>query len=115
MFSRPLWMSVFLCVWPLMAQESADMRGLDHFYNLEYDQALAEFETAGQQDAQAIGPHNHVAETLLYRDMYRNGALETELVSANNPFLRRQKLNPSPEVEKRFDGEIQKALDMANT
>jgi len=41
--------------------------------------------------------------------MYRNGALETELVSGNNPFLRRQKLNPSAEVEKRFDGEIQKA------
>jgi len=31
------------------------MRGLNHFYNLEYDQALAEFETAEQQDAQAIG------------------------------------------------------------
>jgi len=114
MFSRLVCISAFLCVGRLVAQESADMRGLNHFYNLEYDQALVEFEAAEQQDAQAIGPHNHVAQTLLYREMYRNGALETELVSGNNPFLRRQKLNPGPEVEKRFDSEIQKALDLAN-
>lgn len=99
---------------PILAQETPDARGLNHFYNLEYDQALAEFETAEQQDAQAIGPHNHVAQTLLYREMYRNGALETELVSGNNPFLRRKGLNPSPEVEKRFNEEIQKAIDLAN-
>jgi tetratricopeptide (TPR) repeat protein len=114
MFPRLLCISAFLCAGRLIAQESADMRGLNHFYNLEYDQALVEFEAAEQQDAQAIGPHNHVAQTLLYREMYRNGALETELVSGNNPFLRRQKLNPGPEVEKRFDSEIQKALDLAN-
>jgi tetratricopeptide (TPR) repeat protein len=99
---------------PILAQDTPDARGLNHFYNLEYDQALAEFEKAEQQDAQAIGPHNHVAETLLYREMYRNGALETELVSGNNPFLRRKGLNPSPEIEKRFNNEIQRAIDLAN-
>ena len=91
---------------PILAQDTPDARGQNHFYNLEYDQALAEFEKAEQQDAQAIGPHNHVAQTLLYREMYRNGALETELVSGNNPFLRRKGLNPSPEIEKRFNDEI---------
>jgi len=99
---------------PILAQDTPDARGLNHFYNLEYDQALAEFEKAEQQDAQAIGPHNHVAQTLLYREMYRNGALETELVSGNNPFLRRKGLNPSPEIEKKFNEEIQKAIDLAN-
>ncbi|MBZ5592134.1 MAG: DUF3808 domain-containing protein [Acidobacteriia bacterium] len=99
---------------PLLAQDSPDARGLNHFYSLEYDQALAEFEKAEQQNPQAIGPHNHVAQTLLYREMYRNGALETELVSGNNPFLRRAKMNPSPAIEKRFSDEIQRALDLAN-
>jgi tetratricopeptide (TPR) repeat protein len=99
---------------PIAAQDTLDARGLNYFYNLEYDQALAEFEKAGKQDAQAIGPHNHVAQTLLYREMYRNGALETELVSGNNPFLRRKGLNPSAGIEKRFNDEIQRALDLAN-
>src|SRR5947199_3948273 len=98
----------------LVAQATPSARGFDHFYNLEYDQALAAFEMAAKQEPNAIAPHNHIAQTLLYREMYRNGALETELVSGNNPFLRRQKLNPSPQVEKRFDSEIQKALDLAN-
>jgi len=96
------------------AQDSPDARGLNAFYNLDYDQALADFRQAEQQDPEAIGPHNHVAQTLLFREMYRNGALETELISGNNPFLRRTKLNPSPEIEKNFNDEVQKAIDLAN-
>jgi len=99
---------------PLVAQDTPSARGFDHFYNLEYDQALAEFEKAAQQEPNAIGPHNHIAQTLLYREMYRNGALETQLVSGNNPFLRQKKLNPSPQVDKEFSDEIQKAIDLAN-
>jgi len=99
---------------PLVAQDTPAARGFDHFYNLEYDQALAEFEKAAQQEPNAIGPHNHIAQTLLYREMYRNGALETQLVSGNNPFLRQKKLNPSPHVDKEFSDEIQKATDLAN-
>jgi tetratricopeptide (TPR) repeat protein len=103
---------VFLA--PLLAQDTPITRGFDHFYNLEYDQALAEFETAAKQDPQAIGPRNHIAQTLLYREMYRNGALETELVSGNNPFLRREKMNPTPEVQREFTEAIEKAISLAN-
>ena len=103
-----------LLAFSLAAQDTPSARGFDHSYNLEYDQALAEFENAAQQEPNAIGPHNHIAQTLLYREMYRNGALETELVSGNNPFLRQKKLNPSPEVEREFSDEIQKAIDLAN-
>ena len=117
MFSRRLCVSaviVFLAVLPAAAQDSPSARGLNHFYNLEYDQALAEFERAAHEDPQAIGPHNHIAQTLLYREMYRNGALESELVSGNNPFLRRKKLNPGPEVQKQFTEAIEMAFSLAN-
>ncbi|HXI43427.1 MAG TPA: hypothetical protein VNH83_25830, partial [Bryobacteraceae bacterium] len=79
-----------LLAFPAPAQDTPSARGFDHFYNLEYDQALAEFEKAAQQDPGAVGPHNHIAQTLLYREMYRDGALETELISGNNPFLRQK-------------------------
>ena len=46
--------------------------------------------------------------------MFRNGALESELVSGNNSFLRRPKLNPSPETEKRILDEIAKAMALAD-
>lgn len=102
------------CLVPLLAQDTPIARGFDHFYNLEYDQALAEFETAQKQDPQAIGPYDHIAQTVLYREMYRNGALETELVSGNNPFLRREKMNPTPAAQKEFTDAIQKAISLAD-
>jgi tetratricopeptide (TPR) repeat protein len=106
--------SALVLLAPLLAQDTPIARGFDHFYNLEYDQAVADFEAAAKQDPQAIGPRNHIAQTLLYREMYRNGALETELVSGNNPFLRREKMNPTPEVQQEFTSAIDKAISLAN-
>ncbi len=87
--------------------------GFDHFYNLEYDQALGDFtqfEKAHPNDPEV---HNNIAQTLLYREMFRNGALESELVSGNNAFLRRAKLNATAAVQKQFDDEINSALSLA--
>ncbi len=106
--------AALFCLVPLVAQDTPITRAFDHFYNLEYDQALAEFETAQKQDPQAIGPYDHIAQTLLYREMYRDGALETELVSGNNPFLRREKMNPTPEVQKEFSDAINSAISLAD-
>jgi tetratricopeptide (TPR) repeat protein len=114
MLSRRLGVSVLFCLVPIFAQDTSTARGFDHFYNLEYDQALAEFEAAQKQDPQAMAPYDHIAQTLLYREMYRNGALETELVSGNNPFLRREKVNPPPEVQKEFTEAIDKAISLAS-
>ena len=58
--------------------------------------------------------HNHLAQTLIFREMFRNGALESELVSGSNSFLRRPKLNPTPETEKRILDEIAKAMALAD-
>ena len=114
MLSRLLALSAIVLCTSLLAEDTPTARGFDHFYNLEYDQALTEFEAAQKQDPQAVAPYNHIAQTLLYREMYRNGALETELVSGNNPFLRREKMNPSPEVQKEFTEAIDKAISLAN-
>jgi len=114
MLSRRLGVSALVFLAPVLAQDTPTARGFDHFYNLEYDQALAEFEAAQKQDPQAIGPYDHMAQTLLYREMYRNGALETELVSGNNPFLRREKMNPPQEVQREFTEAIDKAISLAN-
>ena len=86
--------------------------GYEHFYNLEYDQALADFDKAIAQEPGDPDLHNHAAETVLFREMFRDGALESELVTGNNSLLRRAKLDPSPETQQRFLGEIQKALDL---
>jgi tetratricopeptide (TPR) repeat protein len=86
-------------------------RAWEHFYNLEYDQALELFEAAAAQRPDSAAAHNHIAQTLLYREMYRVGALESEMVSGNDAFLRREKLKPSQAVEERFHSEIARSME----
>jgi tetratricopeptide (TPR) repeat protein len=98
---------------PLAAADDDPIaRGFDHFYNLEYDQALSIFEQAAAKNPDLPDMHNHIAETLLFREMFRDGALESELVSGDNSFLRRPKLNPGPETERQFLTEVGRALDL---
>jgi len=101
-------MSATLC-----AQTNLVDEGFSHFYNLEYDEAIACFDKAIAQNPGSPDLHNHLAQTLVFREMFRDGALESELVSGNNSFLRRPKLNPSPETEKRFLDEVAKAIALA--
>lgn len=97
----------------LAGQESAVDQGYSHFYNLEYDLARADFERAAALKPADPELHNHLAQTVLVQEMYRNGALESELVSGTNSFVRRPKLNPTPEMEKRFLDELGKAMTLA--
>jgi tetratricopeptide (TPR) repeat protein len=103
--------ALFLAI-RLVASDSLVDEGFDHFYNLEYDQALADFDKAIAQQPASPDLHNHAAETILFREMLRDGALESELVTGNNSLLRRARLNPSPETQQRFLGEVQKALSL---
>ncbi len=97
----------------LWAETALVEEGYDHFYNLEYPEAIADFERAIAQAPNDPELHNHLAQALVFQEMYRDGALESELVSGNNSFLRRPKLNPTPETERQFLGELGKAMDLA--
>ena len=88
--------------------------GFTHFYNLDYDQAIAVFEKAIARYPGLPDLHNHLAQTLIFREMFRNGALESELVSGSNSFLRRPRLNPTPETGKRILDEIATAMTLAD-
>ena len=107
-------LALFAVALPLAAQDSPVKQGYDHFYNLEYEQAIADFEKAVAQNPDDPELHNHLAQALVFKEMYRNGALESELVSGSNSFLRRPKLNPSPETEKRFLDEVARAMSLAD-
>src|SRR5450759_5350323 len=99
---------------PLGGQQPLIDQGFTHFYNLDYDRAIAVFDQAIARNPGLPDLHNHMAQTLIFREMFRDGALESELVSGSNSFLRRPKLNPSPETEKRILDEIAKAMTLAD-
>lgn len=95
------------------SQDPLIQKGFEHFYNLEYDEAIAVFRQYIQRHPEEPRGYNHLAQSVLYREMLRAGALETELVSGNNPFLRRPKMNPSAEDQKQFDDAIRRSIELS--
>lgn len=97
---------------PLLLPAQTVSPGFDHFYSLEYEPAIAIFEKEIASHPKDPAGYNHLAQALLYREMDRAGALESELVTGNNPFLHRGKIAASPEDQKRFDDAIAKAISL---
>jgi len=97
----------------LAGQNALIEQGFDHFYNLEYPEAIAAFERAIALDPGNPDLHNHLAESLVFQEMFRNGALESEMVSGTNSFLRRPRLKPGAGAEKRFLDEVSEAIALS--
>jgi tetratricopeptide (TPR) repeat protein len=94
-------------------QDPLSNPGFVHFYNNEYDQALASFEKELKARPDDPDSYNDIAQTILYREMYRDGALESQLVTGNNPFLRRPKMEIAPQDKARFNSSIDEALKLS--
>ncbi len=108
-------MRLLTCLLLLPAAALAQMDpGYQHFYNLEFPEALALFRTEAAANPNWPDAYNHVAQTILYREMFRSGALESELVTGSNPFLRREGLNVSKTDDQEFQDSINRALALAD-
>src|SRR5262245_60556465 len=83
------------------AQDGLTGSGFDHFYNLEYDEALSDFTAEAAKNPGDARAWNHLAQTILFRAMFRAGSLESDLIRADS-FLRRPKLALSAADEKQF-------------
>lgn len=70
--------------------------GLDHFYNLEYDDAIADLQKAVDGEPQNPIFYNFLANAYLFKELYRLGQLEGNLYDASNPFLREKQPQPDP-------------------
>jgi tetratricopeptide (TPR) repeat protein len=88
-------------------------QGFDHFYNLEYDAAVEVFARNVERHPESPEAHNHLAMAVLYRALLRAGALESEMVTGNNPFLRRARVEAAPEEQRRFEQAIATSIALA--
>ncbi|MBV8550254.1 MAG: tetratricopeptide repeat protein [Acidobacteriaceae bacterium] len=99
---------------PMRLEDPAENPGFVHFYNLEFDEALADFSAQLKAHPDDPDAYNHVAQTILYREMYRDGALESQLVSGTNPFLRRAKMEVSAADKKQFNQNIDESIRLSD-
>jgi tetratricopeptide (TPR) repeat protein len=98
---------------PVKVEDPLQSPGWQHFYNNEYDEATADFEKEVAKQPNEASAYNHLAQAILYRELFRNGALESQLVTGNNPFLRSAKMNISASEKAAFQKVIGEALSLA--
>ena len=67
----PLLLTLSGCTFAATALDPRAAKGFDHFYNLEYDLAIAEFRKLTTIEPNNPNFHNHVAQGVLYREMLR--------------------------------------------
>jgi tetratricopeptide (TPR) repeat protein len=111
-----VWVSIaisFLVVAATAAPADNMAAGYDHFYNLEYAQAIASFERAAAQNPNSPAAQNGIAQSVLYREMLRTETLDSEVVDRTNSFLRRPKMDVTNEAEARFLTAINKAFELS--
>lgn len=89
-------------------------KGFEQFYNLEFDQAIAIFRAGCKEKPQDPAAWDRLAVGVLYKEMLRAGALESELVSGTNSFLRRPKMQVGAETAKEFENAINQAMYLSD-
>ena len=82
-------------------QKQAAQKGLEHFYNLEYDSAIAVFERLHNAEPNNPAWHNHLAMAYFYKALYVAGALQGELFNASNRFFNK-KVEFDPALKQSF-------------
>ncbi len=83
--------------------------GFNHYYNLEYDQAIHDFQRAWEarpDDSKAL---NHLLEAVLFQELYQHNALDTHLYTKQR-FLSSKQVPVDPAVKKRIMELVQRAM-----
>jgi tetratricopeptide (TPR) repeat protein len=89
-------------------------KGFEDFYNLEYDKSLKEFETALQAHPDDPFAVNHVLSALIFKELYRIGALDTEAYATDN-FINKKYLQPlDPKVHDQVNQLSAQAIQLSD-
>ncbi len=86
--------------------------GMDHFYNMEYDKAIQQFEKVLEQRPDDPFAVNHLASAIMWKELYRIGALDTELY-AKDAFIDSRENPPDPKVKAQLKELLDKAQVLA--
>src|SRR5271165_4241132 len=80
----------------------------DHFYNLEYDRAIQEFERVLDRRPNDPSAVNHLLTTILMRELYRMGAMNSGEY-ANDSFVGEAHRDADPKVKERIKALVERA------
>jgi tetratricopeptide (TPR) repeat protein len=80
----------------------------DHFYNMDYDRSIQEFEKVADRHPNDPSATNHLLSTILMRELYRMGAMNTGEY-ANDSFIGQAHRIAGPKVKERIKQLVENA------
>jgi tetratricopeptide (TPR) repeat protein len=86
--------------------------GFEHFYNLEYDKAIHEFELALTEHPKDPFAVNHLLSGVMFKEMYRVGAMDSELY-AKEGFLHSKQYPVDENTKQRIKSLIEQAMQLS--
>ena len=88
-----------------VAAAAGDYRqsGENHFFNLEYDEAVRDYTRLIEQNPEDPLAYNSLAAAQLYKELYRLGLLESSALRGDNQFLEQKLRNPDPQAKAAFE------------
>ena len=83
--------------------------GFDHFYSLQYDQAIQDFQSAREVRPDEPNAINHLLEARLFQQLYKYNALDTRLYMKQR-FLSGKQVPIDPAVKKQIQELAEQAI-----
>src|SRR4051812_15313604 len=77
-------------------------RAFDHFYSMEYDRSIQEFERLVAEFPENPIANNYLLSAVMFKEMYRIGALDTESYASDSFLDIKAKKTLDPAVTKRI-------------
>src|SRR5439155_7684548 len=91
--------------------DPVNLTAFNHFYNLDYDRAVQEFDQVLQRHPDDPFAVNHLLTAVLFRELYRMGALNTGEY-ANDSFIHAPHHTADPKAQQRIKQLVARALKL---
>src|SRR5439155_20835874 len=89
--------------------DALNLTAFNHFYNLDYDRSVQEFEQILQRHQDDPFAVNHLLSAVLFRELYRMGALNTGEY-ANDSFIHTAHRSADTKAQQRIKDLVHRAL-----
>ncbi|MCI0351513.1 MAG: tetratricopeptide repeat protein [Acidobacteriales bacterium] len=86
--------------------------GFAHYYELNYDRAIRDFEHVQEKYPEDPFAANHLLEALLFRELYRAGVLDSGIYSTN-AFLSKRRASIPAKTQKRIQELLARSLRLS--
>jgi len=106
-----LWLAASVAAAPADYRQS----GHDHFYNLEYGEAIQDYAKLVEQNPEDPLAYNHLASAQLFLELYRLGMLESSALRGDNEFLRRKRPAPDPQSRAQLEATLSRGRRVAES